>query len=74
MWSRKLEEGEGRGGGRRCLPLECDLESETAEHIAEDRTQESLANYYKDRFPQQLAGIEDVAMDMWMPYFPATRV
>ncbi|MCZ6799521.1 MAG: ISL3 family transposase [Nitrospirae bacterium] len=59
--------------GHRYLTLVCDLEAGTVEHIAEDRKQESLASYYRSLSPSQLAGIEAVAMDMWVPYLQATR-
>lgn len=59
--------------GHRYLTMVCDLEEGTVEHIAEDRKQESLASYYRNLSPQQLAGIEAVAMDMGGPYLQATR-
>ncbi len=59
--------------GHRYLTLVCDLEEGTVEHIADDRKQESLAGYYRSLSPHQLAGIEAVAMDMWVPYLQATR-
>jgi len=59
--------------GHRYLTLVCDLEEGTVEHIAEDRKQESLDEYYQTLTPLQLAGIEAVAMDMWAPYIQATR-
>ena len=59
--------------GHRYLTLVCDLEEGTVEHIADERKQESLAGYYRSLSPQQLAGIEAVAMDMWEPYLLATR-
>ncbi len=59
--------------GHRYLTLVCDLEEGTVEHIAEDRKQESLEGYYAGLSPEQLDGIEAVAMDMWEPYIQATR-
>ncbi len=59
--------------GHRYLTLVCNLEEGTVEHIAEDRTQESLAGYYAGLTQEQLDGIEAVAMDMWEPYVQATR-
>lgn len=59
--------------GHRYLTLVCDLEEGTVEHIAEDRTQESLDGYYAGLTQEQLDGIEAVAMDMWEPYIQATR-
>ncbi len=59
--------------GHRYLTLVCDLEEGTVEHIAEDRTQESLDGYYAGLSPEPLDGIEAVAMDMWEPDIQATR-
>lgn len=59
--------------GHRYLTLVCDLDEGTVEHIAEDRKQESLSSYYAGLTPEQLDGIEAVAMDMWEPYIQATR-
>lgn len=58
--------------GHRYLTLVCNLEQGTVEHIAEDRKQESLEGYYRGLSPEQLEGIEAVAMDMWEPYIQAT--
>lgn len=59
--------------GHRYLTLVCDLDEGTVEHIAEDRTQESLNGYYAGLTQEQLDGIEAVALDRWEPYFQATR-
>ena len=59
--------------GHKYLTLVCDLDEGTVEHIAEDRTQESLDGYYAGLTQAQLDGIEAVAMDMWEPYVQATR-
>jgi transposase len=59
--------------GHTYLTLVCDLDEGTVEHIAEDRTQESLDGYYAGLTQAQLDGIEAVAMDMWEPYIQATR-
>ena len=59
--------------GHKYLTLVCDLDEGTVEHIAEDRTQESLDGYYARLTQAQLDGIEAVAMDMWEPYIQATR-
>jgi transposase len=48
------------------------LDEGTVEHVGEDRKQESLDDYYAGLSPQQLDGIEAVAMDMWEPYIQAT--
>ena len=40
--------------------------------LEDDRTQESLERFWRTLTPEQLAGIETVAMDMWEPYRNAT--
>jgi transposase len=54
--------------GHKYLTLVCDLDKGTIEHIADDRKSESLDGYFKTRTPEQLQGIEAVAIDMWEPY------
>ncbi len=58
--------------GHSYVTVVCDLRAATVEHVAEDRTQESLAGYYRGLPPEQRAAIEAVAMDMWEPYVQAT--
>lgn len=59
--------------GHKYLTLVCDLDEGTVEHIAEERTQESLDGYYAGLTQAQRDGIEAVTMDMWEPYIQATR-
>ena len=47
----------------------CDLAGGTVEYVAEDRKQESLDTFFETLTPEQLNGIEGIAMDMWEPYF-----
>ncbi len=54
------------------MTLVYDLDRSTVEHVAEDRTTESLSGYYRSLSGKQLSGIEAVAMDMWEPYVKAT--
>lgn len=42
-------------------------------YVSDDRTQESLVNFYKTLNIEQLYRIESVAMDMWPAYMNATR-
>ena len=49
-----------------------DLDDGTVEHIAEDRTRESLDGYYARLTKEQRNSIEAVAMDRWEPYIQAT--
>jgi len=58
--------------GHRYMTVVCDLEQSTVEHVAEDRTTESLGSYFASLTPTQRDGIEAVAMDMWEPYVQAT--
>jgi len=58
--------------GHKYLTLVCDLERGVIEYIGDGRRQESLEEYYAGLKPEQLKGIEAVAMDMWEPYIQAT--
>jgi transposase len=59
--------------GHKYLTLVCDLDDGTVEHVSEDRKQQSLEAYYDGLTPEQRAGIEAVAMDMWDPFVAATK-
>jgi transposase len=54
--------------GHRYLTLVSDLERGTVEFIADDRKTESLDAFFVQLTPEQLAGIEAIAMDMWEPF------
>lgn len=58
--------------GHSYMTVVCDLDAGTVEHVAEDRTSESLGEYFKSLEDEQLSGIEAVAMDMWPAYIKAT--
>ena len=58
--------------GHRYVTLVCDLDQSTVEYIANDRKKTSLDAFYQSLSPQQLAGIEAVAMDMWDPFVAST--
>jgi len=49
-----------------------DLDQSTVEYVARDRKTTSLDGFYRLLTPEQLAGIEAVAMDMWDPYIAST--
>jgi len=53
--------------------LVCDCERGTVEYVTDNRQQESLEQYYRQFTPDELSGIEAVAMDMWDPYIAATK-
>jgi transposase len=54
--------------GHKYMTVVCDLEKATAEHVAEDRRAESLEGFWQSLSPEQLAGLEALAMDMWVPF------
>jgi transposase len=51
----------------------CDLQRGRVLYVAEDRKQSSLDGFWRTLTPQQLAGIEAVAMDMCDAYVQSTR-
>lgn len=53
--------------------LVVDLDRGTVEAVFDERTQASLASYYRQFTEQELATIEAIAMDMWEPYVLATH-
>lgn len=58
--------------GHSYMTVVCDLDEGTVEHVAEDRTSESLGGYFESLSDEQREGIEAVAMDMWPAYIKAT--
>jgi transposase len=58
--------------GHRYVTLVCDLDQSTVEYIANDRKKTSLDAFYQSLSPEQLTGIEAVAMDMWDPFVAST--
>jgi transposase len=60
--------------GHHYLTVVSDLEKGSVEYVAEERTCESLAGYYRQLSAPQRQGIQAVAMDMWRPYEQATRL
>jgi transposase len=53
----------------RYLTIVSDLDRGTVEFLAEGRTKESLLSYLGPYTVEEVAGIEAIAMDMWVPYF-----
>lgn len=53
--------------------LVCDPERGIVEYVADDRQQDSLERHYRPFTTEELAAVEDVAMDMWDPYIAATQ-
>ncbi len=59
--------------GHTYVTLVNDLDRATVEYVGDDRQQVSLDRYYQTLSPEQLAGIEAVAMDMWDPFIASTK-
>jgi transposase len=59
--------------GHKYMTLVCDIERGVVEHVTEERKKESLEGYFKDLTDEQKTGIKAVAMDMWEPFFQATK-
>jgi transposase len=59
--------------GHKYVTIVCSLDDGSVEHVADDRTIHSLDDYFASRTPEQLHGIEAVAMDMWDPFIGAVR-
>lgn len=59
--------------GHRYFTVVSDLDGGTVEYVGDERTYASLAGFYRSLSPEQLAGIEAVAMDMWEPFISATQ-
>jgi transposase len=59
--------------GHRYLTLVNDLDRGTVEFIADDRKTASLDAFFVQLTPEQLAGIEAIAMDMWEPFWISIR-
>lgn len=61
------------GKGHDYITVVSDLDAGTVEYIADERRQASLDGYFEKFTPEQLAGIEAVAMDMWEPFAASVR-
>jgi len=66
------EKSAGRGQ-QNYVTIVCDVKGGTVEDVTEGRTRESLEAYFEGLTPEQLAGIEAVAMDMSAAYISAVR-
>jgi len=58
--------------GHSYLTIVSDIEEGTVVHVARDRKLESLESYFQRFSREELASIEGLAMDMWVPYVSAT--
>ena len=61
------------GRGQDYITIVTDLDKGTVTHIADERRQASLDSYFDTLAPEDLAGIEAVAMDMWEPSANSVR-
>jgi len=59
--------------GQSYLTLVNDLVRRRVLYVAEDRKQSSLDGFWETLTPEQISGIEAVAMDMWDPYVASVR-
>jgi transposase len=59
--------------GHKYVTIVCSLDDGSVEHVADDRTIHSLDDYFASLTPEQLHGIEAVAMDMWDPFIGSVR-
>ena len=56
----------------RYFTIVSDLDRGEVLWVGRERKRESIDAFYKGLSAEQLAGIEGVAMDMWLPYFEST--
>ena len=61
------------GRGQDYITVLADLDTGTVDYIADERRQASLDGYFEKFTPEQLAGIQAVAMDMWEPFANSVR-
>lgn len=61
------------GKGQDYITVVSDLDAGTVDYIADERRQSSLDGYFERFTPEQLEGIQAVAMDMWEPFAASTR-
>ena len=59
--------------GHRYLTLVVNAESGQVEYIADDRKTESLDGFFQQLSPEQLAGLQGIALDIWEPYILSIR-
>jgi transposase len=66
------EKSVARGHQYVTIVARVDEEGTTVDYVTEDRKEESLDRYWKSLTPEQLEGVEAVAMDMWEPFVHST--
>jgi len=74
VMKRLCVDEKGMGGGQNYLTIVAKVTEDqtTVEFIEEDRERASLDAFWESLSPEQLAGVEAVAMDMWEPYVQST--
>jgi len=60
--------------GHNYVTLVCDLDEGTVEHVARERTTESLESYFRGVSQEQLVGIQAITVDMWDAFIKAIRL
>jgi transposase len=58
--------------GHRYLTIVNNVDRGTVEFVAEGREKASLATFFESSTPEQVAGIEAIAVGMWEPYIQST--
>jgi transposase len=61
------------GKGHTYITVVSNLDTATVDYVADERREASLNSYFERFGPEELAGIEAVAMDMWEPYATSVR-
>jgi len=70
VMERLCADEKGMGQGQNYLTIVAQVEAgqTTVQNVGEGRQQESLDAFWESLPPEQLAGVQAVAMDMWQPY------
>jgi transposase len=66
------EKGMGHGQNYLTIVAQVTDERTTVAYVGEERQRESLDAFWESLTPEQLAGVEAVAMDLWEPYVRST--
>jgi len=66
------EKSAARGQEYVTVVARVDADGTTVDYVGQGRKRESLDAYWQQLTPQQLEGVEAIAMDMWDPYVLST--
>jgi len=74
VMERLCADDKGMGHGQNYMTIVAQVEAgqTTVQYVGEGRQQESLDAFWESLQPEQLAGVQAVAMDMWQPYVQST--